>query len=148
MALRIGESSYSVCPSVYDAQRGVHPSVKNMVVLSGAQMQGPFAQLDGRRGRAGQGHTELRLVTMWVDGYCRISEAPGSLSLPSSTLLLLHCLLMVEYSWKFRLLIWSRFPIIFMNIKEMIVLIKLTVLSGNIYISVDTHSWSIIIFDF
>lgn len=45
----IGESSYSVCPSVYDAQRGVHLSVKNMVVLSDAQRQVPFAQLVGRR---------------------------------------------------------------------------------------------------
>lgn len=69
MVLSIGESSYSVCPSVYDAQRGVHPSVKNMVVLSGAQMQGPFAQLDGRRGRAGQGWTHRAAVGDCVSGW-------------------------------------------------------------------------------
>lgn len=83
--VRIGESSYSVCPSVCDVQRGVHPSVKNMVVLSGAQTQVPFAQLDGRRGQGWprDGHRELQLVIVSVGGYCRISEAPGNLSLLS-----------------------------------------------------------------
>lgn len=41
---------------------GGHPSVKNMVVLSGAQTQVPFGQLDGRRGQGWprDGHTVLQ----------------------------------------------------------------------------------------
>lgn len=91
--------------------------------------KGPLHSWMGGGGRPGQGRTHRAAVgdcvSRWILQDLRGSREPVTpVSYPPSSPLPLDVRIL-------RLLIWSRFPIIFMNIKEMIVLIKLTVLSGN-----------------